>query len=87
MYLYFIRSFSPGVINTGSGLEPGMDEESWEKWLTYYTGKLPMGRVGEPVDIANAVLFMASNDSSFITGSNLVSDGGDIAANLSFDYN
>ena len=40
-------------------------------------GKLhPIGRVGEPEDIANGVLFLASSESSFITGTELVIDGG-----------
>jgi NAD(P)-dependent dehydrogenase (short-subunit alcohol dehydrogenase family) len=36
----------------------------------------PMGRLGEPVEIANAALFLASDEASFITGVNLPVDGG-----------
>ena len=36
----------------------------------------PMGRIGQPKEIAYAALFLASNESSFITGTSLVVDGG-----------
>ena len=36
----------------------------------------PMNRIGEPEDVANAVLFLASDASKYATGSNLVIDGG-----------
>ena len=40
------------------------------------TARYPLGRLGEPVDIANAVLFLASDESKFMTGAELVVDGG-----------
>jgi len=36
----------------------------------------PLGRIGEPLDVAYAALFLASDESKFITGSELVIDGG-----------
>jgi len=41
-----------------------------------FAKKYPLGRVGEPEDIANAILYLASDESSFVTGINLVADGG-----------
>jgi len=47
-------------------------EEVW----TALTAKYPIGRVGEPEGIANAVLFLASDEFKFITGLEMVVDGG-----------
>jgi Enoyl-(Acyl carrier protein) reductase len=44
-----------------------------EPWLA---GNLPLGRAGFPADIANAALWLASGESSFVTGHALVVDGG-----------
>ena len=43
---------------------------------TYKTTRTPMGRFGLPLDIAQAILFLASNDSAFMNGSEVVVDGG-----------
>ena len=37
---------------------------------------IPMGREGEPIEVANAVLFLASDEASYITGTELIVDGG-----------
>ena len=42
----------------------------------YWTSTVPMGRIGQAYEIAYGVLFLASDESSFMTGSELVIDGG-----------
>ena len=41
-----------------------------------WAAKCPIGRVGEPMDVTKAVLYLTSDDASFVTGSNFVVDGG-----------
>jgi NAD(P)-dependent dehydrogenase (short-subunit alcohol dehydrogenase family) len=50
----------------------------WEEYLASAANR-PMGRIGRPEEIARAVLFLASDDSSFITGAALAVDGGGTA--------
>ena len=67
-----VNSISPGYIGTEM-TKQGMSNTDWYKhWLDF----TPMGRVGEPREVAAAVLFLASDASSYFTGSNLVVDGG-----------
>jgi NAD(P)-dependent dehydrogenase (short-subunit alcohol dehydrogenase family) len=47
-----------------------------EKLMTTYLKAMPLGRFGTPDNIASAVSFLASNDSSFVTGIELSVDGG-----------
>jgi NAD(P)-dependent dehydrogenase (short-subunit alcohol dehydrogenase family) len=51
---------------------------SWEDYLANATSR-PMGRIGTPEEIAKTALFLASDDSSFMTGATLVVDGGGLA--------
>jgi len=59
---------------------PGAVQTSWVKRVTKGLNELhPMNRIGQPEEIANAVIWLCSDDSSFITGHSLVIDGGRIA--------
>ncbi len=67
-----VNAISPGTIDT-----PGMRGlELSEQNLARLAAAIPLGRLGDPDDIAKAVVFLASDDSSFITGTELFIDGG-----------
>jgi 3alpha(or 20beta)-hydroxysteroid dehydrogenase len=77
-----VNSIHPGVILTELTLE-GMQKsadrgvfKSVEEAQALYESMHPIGRLGYPVDIAQSVLYMASDASAFITGAELVVDGG-----------
>jgi NAD(P)-dependent dehydrogenase (short-subunit alcohol dehydrogenase family) len=53
-----------------------LSEEEWEYTKTEMAEEYPLKRLGEPEDIANAMLFLASDEADWITGEALVVDGG-----------
>lgn len=67
---------NPGIVNSGM-IKPYLADPDAKRILEE---KLPLRRVGEPVDVANAVLFMASDESGWITGTVLDVDGGESAS-------
>ncbi|HET7001674.1 MAG TPA: SDR family NAD(P)-dependent oxidoreductase [Puia sp.] len=67
-----VNSISPGVIETNQTREQLKDPE----WASYMLGKTLLGRLGKPEEVANVALFLASPDSSYVTGVNIVVDGG-----------
>ena len=69
------NAVAPGKILTGKGgraVEP--------RWLEYSHARTPLPRLGRSEDVANAALFLASDEASFITGENLMVDGGWMAS-------
>ena len=66
------NSIHPGPVKTP------MTERSWSnpEWLKATERRTPLGRYAEPDEIAYGVLFLASDESSFMTGSEMVIDGG-----------
>ena len=71
-----VNAISPGPINTPIFGKMGMSPEQLEATATSIQQQVPMGRFGRPEEIAKAALFLASDDSSFVIGAELVADGG-----------
>ena len=91
----FMRSaaleLAPHKITVNS-IDPGniMNTESFpvdEKAMANMLRRIPLGRLGQPLDVANIALFLASDESSFITGQKFVVDGGETISgcNISVD--
>ena len=66
------NSVHPGPVQTPM---LGTTEDD-EVRVAAQVGRVPLGRVGQPIEIAYGVLYLASDESSFVTGSELVIDGG-----------
>jgi NAD(P)-dependent dehydrogenase (short-subunit alcohol dehydrogenase family) len=72
-----INVISPGPVHTPGlvGLA-GEDSAQQQELLDAFAAQVPLGRVGEAEEIGKAALFLASDDSSFVNGSELFADGG-----------
>lgn len=71
-----VNSVHPGYIKTPLITAAFAASEEGAARLAALTDLHPIGRLGEPEEVANAILFLASEESSFVTGSELVVDGG-----------
>jgi NAD(P)-dependent dehydrogenase (short-subunit alcohol dehydrogenase family) len=72
-----VNVVSPGPIRTPGLVElAGPDAAKQQGLLDYLASQIPLGHVGEMNDVAKAVLFLASDDSSFVNGAELFVDGG-----------
>lgn len=65
-----VNAIAPGLVKTD------MARALWESNEEAISQMVPLGRLGEPTDIANAALFLASDASSWMTGTTMVVDGG-----------
>jgi NAD(P)-dependent dehydrogenase (short-subunit alcohol dehydrogenase family) len=76
-----VNAVAPGLVQTEAQREEmNLSQEYQQRYLA----ELPLGRVGQPDDIARAVLFFASDDAAWITGQLHIVDGGLMAGHLSF---
>ncbi|CAG2172141.1 unnamed protein product [Oppiella nova] len=76
------KGIRANVVNPGPMKSPffantrNVTKEKSDHILEGKANKCPIGRVGEPMDVTKAVLYLTSDLASFVTGSNLVVDGG-----------
>jgi len=71
-----VNSVNPGVVLTAIHKRGGMDDESYAKFLEHSKTTHALGRVGNVDEVAGAIVFLASDAASFITGVQLPVDGG-----------
>ena len=71
-----VNSVNPGPTNTAIFGKLGMPDEAIQEFASAMQKRIPLKRFGEPEEVANLVAFLASDDSSFITGGEYNIDGG-----------
>ncbi|APA86903.1 glucose 1-dehydrogenase [Paraburkholderia sprentiae WSM5005] len=68
-----VNSVNPGMVETEGAHSAGVIGSDFETWAISTT---PLGRIGQPDDIADVVTFLASNDARWLTGESLIASGG-----------
>ncbi|CAG2180729.1 unnamed protein product [Oppiella nova] len=82
-----VNVINPGPIKTGFLTAMGLPNDASDKFHDGYAKGLPVGRSGIGEDVADSILYLASDHAAFVTGTNLLSDGGALAANhLTFEF-
>lgn len=71
-----VNAISPGPIDTPIYGKTNLTQEQMERFAEGIAGQIPLGRFGSGDEVAKTALFLASEDSSFITGSEIPVDGG-----------
>ncbi len=71
-----INAVSPGIILTPGHKKAGLPSAELDRFYADAAGITPLGRVGKDSEVAKVVAFLASDDSSFVTGSEIFADGG-----------
>jgi len=71
-----VNSLSPGVVRTPFMDKVDLPKEAMDGFVTTVSAQAPLGRTGLPEEIAQAAVFLGSDDSSYTTGADLTVDGG-----------
>ncbi|MDP7163630.1 MAG: SDR family NAD(P)-dependent oxidoreductase [Phycisphaerae bacterium] len=71
-----VNALSPGLIDTQIWTDIQEAAPNPQECLAYWKSNIPMGRVGSPEEIANVAVFLASDEASYVTGTNIFADGG-----------
>ena len=71
-----VNAVSPGPTETPMVTKLDLPADALSSFKETFTARVPVGRFGAAEEIANAVAFLASAEASYITGANLVIDGG-----------
>jgi NAD(P)-dependent dehydrogenase (short-subunit alcohol dehydrogenase family) len=71
-----VNAVDPGVVLTNLHRSSGMDEEAYKKFIDHSSTTHPLGRVGKPEEVAELILFLASDRAGWITGASYSIDGG-----------
>ncbi|MET0545083.1 MAG: SDR family oxidoreductase [Caulobacterales bacterium] len=71
-----VNALSPGPVITDIGRTTGMNAQEGQQIADYVMGKVPLSRFAEAHELGSAALFLASDESSFVNGTELLVDGG-----------
>lgn len=71
-----VNVVSPGFVDTPILKKSGVPDEAWDEVIKMVEGKTSLQRIGQPEDIAEAVIYLASPASGYVIGAELVVDGG-----------
>ena len=71
-----VNALSPGLIDTQIWTDIKKAAPDLEECLAFWKSNIPIGRVGTPEEVADVAVFLASDKSAYITGSNIIADGG-----------
>ena len=79
------RGITINAVEPGNIMTPGMENVLGAKYIKDQESIIPLSKLGEPEDIAYAIIFLASDEAKYITGQSIVVDGGQILPESALD--